>query len=249
MCLMKYIKVIGIIFVIIFSIACLTSISQSQVWIHSGPDRGTIYSLAPAAWDSSIVFMSTLRGGVYRFNCNTYRWESCNETFPQDSTAHIDYIMYGIHPQVDVFASHEDVPGKIWAGTRGMGLWISQDYGETWFSANNGIPENSKIIEIQIIQNDDGKFWIPGLVNTLDNMTPGEGYYIYLIDDVTFTYNTEAQKNTGQVVYNLQRQYNAGRYDFVFNTTDSFVNLASGLYFIEIRYNNQSFKRKLMLLK
>ncbi len=42
---------------------------------------------------------------------------------------------------------------------------------------------------IVIIQNDAGRFWIPGLVNTLVNMVPGTGYFIFVNAEVTFEYN------------------------------------------------------------
>ncbi|MBZ0265963.1 T9SS type A sorting domain-containing protein [bacterium] len=43
--------------------------------------------------------------------------------------------------------------------------------------------------QLIIVNNDDGNFWIPGLVNTLEVMRPGEGYFTYVSEDITFQYN------------------------------------------------------------
>ncbi|MBZ0264357.1 carboxypeptidase regulatory-like domain-containing protein [bacterium] len=42
--------------------------------------------------------------------------------------------------------------------------------------------------EIIIIINDDGHFWIPDEINTLGNLRPGEGYMVFLNDDVIFNF-------------------------------------------------------------
>ena len=52
--------------------------------------------------------------------------------------------------------------------------------------------------ELAIIQNDDGLFWWPALgIQTLTAMTPGEGYKIFVNNDVSFTYNTGAARYAG----------------------------------------------------
>lgn len=42
--------------------------------------------------------------------------------------------------------------------------------------------------DLVIIQNDEGRFWIPGLVNTLGTMQPGDGYAVFVNQDLDFTY-------------------------------------------------------------
>jgi len=37
--------------------------------------------------------------------------------------------------------------------------------------------------------NDQGELWIPGLINTMGNMTPGEGYMVMTNENVTLTYD------------------------------------------------------------
>ena len=45
--------------------------------------------------------------------------------------------------------------------------------------------------EIVIVLNDDGGLWIPAIpLNTLGNLQPGEGYYIFTLHDLTFHYRT-----------------------------------------------------------
>ncbi len=55
------------------------------------------------------------------------------------------------------------------------------------------IPVTTALSEIAgrltIIQNDMGRLWIPGLINTLGNMAPGEGYFTFVSQTLTFQYN------------------------------------------------------------
>lgn len=39
-----------------------------------------------------------------------------------------------------------------------------------------------------IMMNDDGNLWIPGQLNTLTQLVPGEGYLVYVSEDRTFTF-------------------------------------------------------------
>ena len=56
------------------------------------------------------------------------------------------------------------------------------------------------VADIGIIQNDDGLFWWPGIgIQTLATMTPGEGYKVYVNNDVTFTYSTGAAREATEV--------------------------------------------------
>ncbi|MBZ0264819.1 S8 family serine peptidase [bacterium] len=46
---------------------------------------------------------------------------------------------------------------------------------------------------IAIVQNDDGQFWIPDFLNTIfDGMQPGEGYFIFVTEELTFQYQDGA---------------------------------------------------------
>jgi len=42
---------------------------------------------------------------------------------------------------------------------------------------------------VVIVMNDEGDIWLPPFVNTLGNMTPGEGYFAFVRQTVTFQYN------------------------------------------------------------
>ena len=46
----------------------------------------------------------------------------------------------------------------------------------------------SVLTQLAIIKNDAGKFFIPNVINSLGNMTPGEGYKLYLNADATLIY-------------------------------------------------------------
>lgn len=42
---------------------------------------------------------------------------------------------------------------------------------------------------IQIVQTDDGALWIPGMLNTIGNMTRGTAYFVFVSEDIIFDYN------------------------------------------------------------
>lgn len=46
--------------------------------------------------------------------------------------------------------------------------------------------------DIVIIQADDGSLWIPGVLNTIGDLTPGTGYMVIVTNDVAFYYNEGA---------------------------------------------------------
>ncbi|MBZ0265533.1 T9SS type A sorting domain-containing protein, partial [bacterium] len=72
-----------------------------------------------------------------------------------------------------------------------------------WISYPFNVPLNVETAlesiadDIVILQADDGRFWIPNFVNTVDDMIPGEGYMVFLEDGVTFQYNQPAQRAAG----------------------------------------------------
>ncbi|MBZ0264492.1 T9SS type A sorting domain-containing protein [bacterium] len=46
--------------------------------------------------------------------------------------------------------------------------------------------------DITIVMTDDGSIWIPPFVNTINNMQPGTGYFVFAQEDITFQYNAPA---------------------------------------------------------
>ncbi len=52
--------------------------------------------------------------------------------------------------------------------------------------------------EIVIVQADDGRLWIPPLaVNTIGNLTPGEGYRMIVTENLQFSYSGRAREHPG----------------------------------------------------
>ncbi len=64
--------------------------------------------------------------------------------------------------------------------------WIGYPYN---FSVPVDYALGSIYEAVEIICADDGTFWIPGLLNSLGNMTPGEGYYVFANSDASFQYD------------------------------------------------------------
>ncbi|MBZ0265372.1 T9SS type A sorting domain-containing protein, partial [bacterium] len=42
---------------------------------------------------------------------------------------------------------------------------------------------------VDIVNTDEGQYWIPNIINILGDMQPGKGYLVYVSEDVTFQYN------------------------------------------------------------
>lgn len=45
---------------------------------------------------------------------------------------------------------------------------------------------------VSIVLTDDGRYWIPGLINTIGEMVPAEGYLVFAENDAVFQYNGDA---------------------------------------------------------
>ncbi len=56
------------------------------------------------------------------------------------------------------------------------------------------MPVEEALAEIEegvlIVMTDDGRVWIPGLVNTLREILPNEGLLVFPSEDLTFIYPT-----------------------------------------------------------
>ena len=47
---------------------------------------------------------------------------------------------------------------------------------------------NSILSELALVKNAEGRFFIPGVINTLVNLEPGKGYKLYMKSSAVFTY-------------------------------------------------------------
>ncbi|MCB2213565.1 T9SS type A sorting domain-containing protein [bacterium] len=54
--------------------------------------------------------------------------------------------------------------------------------------------------QVVVVMNDDGEFWWPGVMQTLPEMVPGDGYRIWVNEDVNFIYNSITSQQTGDEV-------------------------------------------------
>ncbi len=59
---------------------------------------------------------------------------------------------------------------------------------------------NSILPNLAIIKNDDGNFFVPNVVNNLNNMSPGEGYKLYLNSIDTLIYTSGSQTAKTQIL-------------------------------------------------
>jgi len=92
----------------------------------------------------------------------------------------------------------------------------------------------SVLTQLAIIKNDAGKFFIPNVINSMGNMTPGEGYKLYLNADATLTYPQGSSPAKGHSNTLAKQSLNATHFSFRQRTGDSFS--------IIVKSNGQAFK-------
>jgi len=76
-------------------------------------------------------------------------------------------------------------PATIYSITAGPWNWIGYPFD---FAVPATVALASIVDELEIVISDDGRYWIPRLVNTLGNLRGGEGYMVITNEDVTFQY-------------------------------------------------------------
>ncbi len=142
--------------------------------------------LVPAELDASVVF-----GGINNLEI----------VYQDDGDIYIPHILNTIDDititegyQVFCMAASEWTvegvmtdPTQVYETAGRRWNWISYPFDHT-------IPLTTALSEIlddvEIIMTDDGRYYIPPVINTIRDMTPAEGYYIFSNNDLTFTYNT-----------------------------------------------------------
>lgn len=81
-------------------------------------------------------------------------------------------------------------PESVYTLAAGRWNWMGFPFAQTMGvqSALTAIEEN-----LVIIQNDDGLFYIPGVINTLGDLVPGDGYMIFVDSGLDFVYPSGGQ--------------------------------------------------------
>ena len=60
---------------------------------------------------------------------------------------------------INELAVEPSAPGRVYAGTRGDGVWRSDDFGETWIKPNRGKPGPGKVKCVTIDPHDSNTIW------------------------------------------------------------------------------------------
>jgi len=79
-----------------------------------------------------------------------------------------------------------------------------------------------------IVQNDDGGFYIPGVIDGIGNLVPGEGYTMYLSSSASLVYDTQPSPKVSTSPTVL-----AQHYDFMSNTGGSYSIVINSVTFEE----------------
>lgn len=101
------------------------------------------------------------------------------------------YYLYTDIPSTLTITGTAVPPHSVFSITANRWNWIA-------YPLDVSIPIETALVEIaeeiEIVFTDDGRFWIPGIpLNTIGNMSPGEGYSLFSYHDLTFSYHWNLQ--------------------------------------------------------
>ncbi|MBZ0266417.1 carboxypeptidase regulatory-like domain-containing protein [bacterium] len=103
-----------------------------------------------------------------------------------DVDFHQGYRLYTDGEEDIVHVLGDLLEGNVeYSFTGGTWKWIGYPYD---FDVPVDVALSAVEDEAMIVLNDEGHLWIPGVLNTMGTMTPGEGYMAFFSEDVTFEY-------------------------------------------------------------
>jgi photosystem II stability/assembly factor-like uncharacterized protein len=117
---------------------------QEEGWASVGPEGGTTYALAIDPHDHSVVYAGT-NGGVFKSIDSGAHWSPVNAGLPMPLSAYDNGGPYirslAIDPQntATVYAGVSFFGDVLFAEPRGVGVYRTDDGGESWHAANAGI--------------------------------------------------------------------------------------------------------------
>lgn len=118
---------------------------QEDGWVSIGPEGGTVYALAIDPHDHSVVYAGT-NGGVFKSTDGGGHWSPVNVGLPMpgpyDNGGPYIYSL-AIDPQntATVYAGVSFLSDFAVAG--GLGVYRSDDAGNSWYAANKGIEDRT----------------------------------------------------------------------------------------------------------
>ena len=86
---------------------------------------------------ATVLYAATNEGVVALQSDDSDRWATRSQGLKSWSV-----------PKLDALTSQ---PGRVVAGTRGDGVWVSDDFGETWEHLEDGLPGTSKQFPAAIV--------------------------------------------------------------------------------------------------
>ena len=127
--------------------------SSAQIWNNTGPFGSWIIDIEVAAYDSSIVFISTTKG-IYRCSTDNWHWTLLDEGFPEPVDTTWNWNSNPVPGPwwwdscSGCIETNALAPGHVWVSTIGNGIVFSEDNGENWLFPESGIPNDISIGEI-----------------------------------------------------------------------------------------------------
>ncbi|HEY1304340.1 MAG TPA: hypothetical protein VGF24_12355 [Vicinamibacterales bacterium] len=118
--------------------------AESESWTSIGPEGGTVYALAIDPSNHSVIYAGT-NGGVFKSTDGGSHWSPVNLGLPMPGSGYDNGGPYirslAIDPQntATVYAGVSFFGDVLFAEPRGVGVYRTDDGGESWHAANAGI--------------------------------------------------------------------------------------------------------------
>lgn len=124
---------------------------ETEQWASNGPTGAYIYVIEEDPSDSLIIYLGSYNWGLYKTIDGGINWFPINNGYPinPDFPYH-HWYGGGIYFQPNVIRVNPQNSQIIYVGTKEAGLYKSTNGGSSWFSANNGLPDDARIDDLEI---------------------------------------------------------------------------------------------------
>jgi Secretion system C-terminal sorting domain len=132
---MKFMK-LRILLMLLISILTTSSL-YSQEWIQGKGFPVCVSAIEVAEYDSSTVFIGTLKSGIWRRNFSTdTEWQQIINGFPEreyteeEMNSNLWYL--GDYHEITSIETNQNLPGVVFVGGNGISVFRSTNSGDSW---------------------------------------------------------------------------------------------------------------------
>ena len=118
-----------------------------NIWTTQGPQGGLIRALAIDPGTPGTLYAATNGTGLFKSTDAGITWRPANAGLPDGGVYDPDL---GAFNGVAALAIDPRTPSTLYAGTDSVGVFKSTDAGDTWISADTGLPDGYSVAALAI---------------------------------------------------------------------------------------------------